>query len=102
LTPKIALVHPSVMARRRPTHDPKFVVAYMRCSTEGQAEEGLSLDVQREKIAAYAALYGLTIVAWESDALSGKSLDRPGLERALGRIESGDAGGEPPPVSWTV
>jgi DNA invertase Pin-like site-specific DNA recombinase len=49
--------------------------------------------VQRERIRAYAKLYDLTIVAWETDAASGKSLARPGLQSALRRIERGEVAG---------
>ena len=61
------------------------VVAYVRVSTEKQAEQGLSLDAQQAKLAAYAALYELDLVATEIDAgVSAKTLQRPALQRALG------------------
>jgi site-specific DNA recombinase len=44
------------------------VVAYVRMSTEKQAEQGLSLDAQQAKLAAYAAPYELDLVAVEIDA----------------------------------
>lgn len=60
------------------------VVAYLRVSTDKQADRGISLDAQREKVGAYAALYELELVAVEVDAgESAKSLERPGLTRAL-------------------
>ena len=34
----------------------KKAVGYIRVSTEGQAEKGISLEAQRAKIEAYAAL----------------------------------------------
>lgn len=65
-------------------------VAYVRVSTDKQADHGLSLDAQREKIASYAALYDLTIRETIVDAgMSAKSLDRPGLTRALGMLGQG-------------
>jgi DNA invertase Pin-like site-specific DNA recombinase len=78
---------------RRPSK-PTHVIAYLRCSTEGQADEGMSLDVQRERIAAYCALYGLTVTAWERDVASGSSTrGRPGLRRALEALDEGQADG---------
>lgn len=70
------------------------VVAYVRVSTEKQADHGVSLDAQRAKIAAYASLYDLDVVAVEVDAgISAGSLDRPALSRALAALESGRADG---------
>ena len=67
-------------------------VAYLRVSTDKQADSGVSLDAQRAKLEAYASLYDLEIVATVVDAgLSAKTLDREGLQRALGMLESGDA-----------
>ena len=68
------------------------VVGYVRVSTEGQADGGVSLDAQRAKLAAYCTALDLDLVGVEVDAgLSAKSLDRPGLTRALGMLTSGDA-----------
>ena len=68
-------------------------VAYIRVSTDKQAEHGVSLEAQRAKVRAYASLYDLELVAVEIDAgLSAKSLGgRPGLENALGMLTRGDA-----------
>ncbi len=70
------------------------VVGYIRVSTEDQSREGVSLDAQRAKLIAYAALYGLQIVEVIEDAgQSAKSLKRPGLQRALAMLRSGEAEG---------
>jgi len=70
------------------------VIAYCRVSTADQSDNGVSLDAQREKTAAYAALYDLTIIETIIDAgESAKSLDRPGLQRALALLKSGQADG---------
>ena len=67
-------------------------VAYLRVSTDKQADRGISLDAQRARVTAYAELFELDLVAVEVDAgLSAKSLDRPGLDGALGRLRSGEA-----------
>jgi DNA invertase Pin-like site-specific DNA recombinase len=61
-------------------------------STDKQAEHGVSLDAQQAKLAAYAALYDLTLVEVIVDAgVSAKTLDRPGLQRALARLRKGQA-----------
>lgn len=63
-------------------------VAYLRVSTEQQAD-GVSLDAQRARIAAYAGLYGLDLVAViEDPGVSARSLARPGLGRALAMLRS--------------
>lgn len=67
-------------------------IAYIRVSTDKQAEHGVSLDAQRAKVEAYAALYDLDLVAVEVDAgASAKNLDRPALGRALGALQAGTA-----------
>lgn len=68
-------------------------IAYLRVSTDKQADRGVSLDAQRVKAAAYAELYELEIVEVIVDAgESAKSLDRPGLQRALAMLKRGEAG----------
>jgi site-specific DNA recombinase len=68
------------------------VVAYVRVSTEKQAEQGLSLDAQQAKLTAYAMLYELDLVAIEVDAgVSAKTLHRPALQQALRRLKAGEA-----------
>jgi site-specific DNA recombinase len=66
-------------------------IAYVRVSTDKQAEHGVSLDAQRAKLDAYAALYDLELVAVEVDATSAKDLARPALTRALAELRAGRA-----------
>jgi len=67
-------------------------VAYLRVSTDKQADHGVSLEAQRAKVGAYAELFDLDLVAVEVDAgASAKSLARPALDRALGMLRSGAA-----------
>lgn len=68
-------------------------IGYIRVSTEGQAQDGVSLDAQRAKLAAWADLNGYTMGAVYEDAgISGKSADnRPGLQAALHAARRGDA-----------
>ena len=60
-------------------------IGYCRVSTEMQAVDGVSLDAQKAKIAAWADLNGFELVGVEVDAgLSGGRADnRPGLQAAL-------------------
>jgi hypothetical protein len=65
------------------------VVGYIRVSTEGQAEGGVSLEAQRAKLVAYCTALDLELVAVEVDAgVSAKTLDRPALQRALATLRA--------------
>lgn len=67
-------------------------IAYLRVSTDKQADAGVSLDAQQDKARAYAALYDLELVEVIVDAgESAKTLDRPGLQRALALLKNGKA-----------
>jgi DNA invertase Pin-like site-specific DNA recombinase len=77
---------------RIPTTKAVKAVGYVRVSTERQADYGYSLDAQKAKLEAYAALYELELVEIIVDAgVSAKSLNRPGLQRALGMLRKGTA-----------
>lgn len=72
--------------------EPTRTVAYLRVSTDKQAERGLSLEAQRAKAIAYAELYDLDLVDIIVDAgASAKTLTRPGLQRALEALRTGGA-----------
>ena len=60
-------------------------IGYIRVSTQGQADEGVSLDAQRAKIQAYALLNDLELIAVYEDAgISGaRMVGRDGLHAAL-------------------
>lgn len=80
------------MRSRRDVGAGTRAVAYIRVSTEKQAEHGVSLDAQRAKIEAYAGLYDLHLVDVIVDAaVSAKTLARPGLDRARMLLRSGTA-----------
>lgn len=67
-------------------------IAYIRVSTVGQAEDGVSLDAQAAKIRAWAELNGYEFGGLFSDAgLSGAKANRPGLAAALEAVGKGDA-----------
>jgi site-specific DNA recombinase len=60
-------------------------VGYVRVSTEEQARGGVSLDMQRAKIRAYAALEDMELVEILADeGISGCSIKiRPGIQQVL-------------------
>ena len=67
-------------------------ILYCRVSTADQADNGVSLDAQRAKLEAYASVYELDVVAVITDAgESAKSLNRPGIQRALKMLRDGEA-----------
>ncbi len=71
------------------------LVGYRRVSTEDQAERGSSLEAQSGRIRGFVAgLPGRELVEIVDDAgESARSLDRPGLERALAMLDAGQASG---------
>jgi len=76
----------------RSTETPTRAIAYLRVSTDKQADRGVSLDAQRAKVEAYAQLYDLELVAIEVDAgASAKTLNRPALQNVLGALQAGEA-----------
>jgi site-specific DNA recombinase len=80
--------------RRRPQPRPQRVVGYVRVSTDQQADTGVSLAAQEDRIRKYAELYGLEIVDVVADAgASASTLRRPGLQRALTMLDDGRADG---------
>ncbi len=68
-------------------------VLYARVSTRGQAEKGYSLRQQMEALRDHAAREGYEVLAEVTDdGYSGNTLDRPGLDRARGLVETGGVG----------
>jgi len=68
-------------------------IGYVRVSTTGQAEEGVSLEAQESKIKAWADLNGYSELVIHVDAgISGSRADnREGLQVALRAVGKGDA-----------
>ena len=59
-------------------------IGYIRVSTDKQADQGQSLEVQELKIKQYCSLYDLELVEIVIDSgASAKTLDRQGLQKAL-------------------
>ena len=67
-----------------------LTVAYCRVSTEEQAAEGFSIAGQADKLRVYAELHDLGEVTVIADpGLSGKNLERPGLQQLLHMVDEG-------------
>jgi site-specific DNA recombinase len=65
-------------------------IGYVRVSTEKQADFGVSLDAQAEKVRAMAVVQGAELVDVIVDAgESAKSLNRPGMVRLMALVNSG-------------
>ena len=71
----------------------KQAIGYIRVSTEQQANEGVSLEAQKAKIAAWCVTNDYELVNVFVDAgISGKSMDkRPGLQDAMKSLKKGMA-----------
>lgn len=66
-------------------------IGYVRVSTEKQADFGVSLEAQAEKVRAMAVVQGAELTEVIIDAgESAKSLNRPGMERLLALVDSHD------------
>jgi len=68
-------------------------IGYIRVSTAGQAEDGVSLAAQEAKIHAWGDLNNAAeVLIFRDEGISGKRADnRPGLQDALDAIGKGDA-----------
>lgn len=79
------------MGQTKTTSD---LLGYIRVSTADQAAYGAGMDAQRSSIlraCEYRDMRLLEIIA--DDGYSGKNMKRPGLERCLRVVRSGEAGG---------
>jgi DNA invertase Pin-like site-specific DNA recombinase len=71
----------------------KVALGYCRVSTDEQAREGVSLEVQRERIQAYAAAKGLDLVEVLADeGASGKDRNRRALQELVAHCKGGRTG----------
>ncbi len=68
-----------------------IAVGYVRVSTDKQADRGVSLDAQAEKIRAMAVVHNAELIDIIVDGgESAKSLNRPGMARLLALVDSGE------------
>jgi len=66
-------------------------VGYVRVSTDKQADRGVSLDAQAEKIRAMAVVHNAELLDIIVDGgESAKSLNRPGMSRLLALVDAGE------------
>ena len=65
-------------------------LGYVRVSTDKQAERGVSLEAQAEKIRAMAVVHNAELAEIIVDAESAKSLNRPGMARLLAMVDAGE------------
>lgn len=70
------------------------IVGYVRVSTIGQSESGLSIEAQIARVRAYALATDADLVDVVIDAgVSAKTLDRDGLRNVLAMLDDGRADG---------
>ena len=75
------------------TAERSAALGYARVSTDEQAREGVSLEVQRARIRAYSEAKGLRLVEVLADeGVSGKDLNRPAVQELLARCRRGEIG----------
>lgn len=69
------------------------IALYERVSTEFQAEEGYSIDIQKERLEAYAKSLTATpqsITHYTDSGFSGATLQRPAMEKLVLDVKNGD------------
>src|SRR3974390_160364 len=65
-------------------------IGYIRVSTDQQADRGVSLAAQRERVRAMATVQGANLIDVVVDGgESAKSMNRPGLQRVLALVNPG-------------
>lgn len=69
------------------------LIGYCRVSTDEQALYGYGLDAQESKLRDYARRHSAEMIVMRDEGISGKSLERPALMRALSKIAAGEADG---------
>src|SRR6202162_2945776 len=66
-------------------------IGYVRVSTDKQADRGVSLEAQTEKIRAMAVVHNAELIDVIVDGgESAKSLNRPGMARLLALVDAGE------------
>lgn len=78
--------------RKRPsTRLRPLALGYIRVSTADQVENGASLDAQRTALTGEADRRSWDLELVADEGLSAKNMNRPALQAALSRLDSGDA-----------
>lgn len=66
-----------------------LAAAYIRVSTEDQAEQGISIPAQKSRLLSYCQAQGWEIYEYYiDDGYSGKDLDRPAMQRLIEDIKN--------------
>jgi len=86
-------VPPRRSTRTRTAGEPLRALGYVRVSTDKQVASGAGLEAQREAIhrACQQRGYHLLEIVEEHNGISAKSLERPGIKRALEELDAGRA-----------
>ena len=72
--------------------DVKRVAIYIRVSTYEQAQEGYSIDEQKERLVQYCKAMGWVVSEIYIDpGFSGSNLERPGLQKLIAEIKAYDS-----------
>lgn len=91
------------MATQQGRRRPKALIGYVRVSTEGQGESGVSLDLQRDAIREFAAKLGVPLLGIFEAVASGRGVksfpSRHELQRALETVR--DHGGDLVVWDWS-
>lgn len=80
------------MGKQKP-NTPGRVIGYCRVSTTDQADNGVSLDAQTEKIRTWSAAHGFEVrqILVDRGLSGGRSDNRPALQEALRTVGRGDS-----------
>lgn len=88
-TQRVPILYDASMAKKQSN----LVLAYLRVSTEEQALSGLGLADQQAVIASEAVRRGWDAIEYVTDdGFSAKNLARPGINEALDKLRTGQAG----------
>lgn len=83
---------PRARKTRTATRETKHVIGYVRVSTDQQVDSGAGLASQKAAIIAECERNGWHLAELiEDGGISGKTLNRPGLQKALEMLNKGDA-----------
>lgn len=63
-------------------------IAYLRVSSDKQANEGYSLENQKARIESYCNIYNLEIIKTISDEVSGKNQNREGFKELMNMVSN--------------
>lgn len=79
------------MSPRKATRSRPLALLYVRVSTAGQVEHGVSLEAQKAALVAEAERRGWDHEVVADEGLSAKNMNRPGLQTALAKLDAGQA-----------